>query len=134
MTDGLLEFGDVFEYEGEEYIFLVGKTDVVYVAKILGTELSIQLSKECSRRITRNVKIERPLYCFVVLTTEELKNRVAHFGKPEKNPQIIFNKLSISLNDQDLINLKREIENSRAAPFGLRESISNLQLRTRTSQ
>jgi len=131
MTDGLLEFGDIFEYEGNEYIFLASKTDITYAAKILGTELSIQLSKQCLKLVTRNVRIERPLYCFVILTTEELKDRAAHFGNPEINPQIFFNKQSISLNDKDLNNLKQEIEKSRATPLGLRTIISNLQIQRR---
>jgi hypothetical protein len=128
MSDGLLEFGNIFEYNGSEYIFLAGQPDVNYAAKILNTKVTKQLEHLRLRSASANRKLEKPVYCFVVLTTAEVKDRAAFWGRSQQEANMIFNKLNISLNNTDLKNLKKDIEDSRAAPIALKEMVSAIKI------
>lgn len=128
MGEVSLSFGDVFVYEGKEFIFLASNLDIIYVAKILLIEDSKKLDNFCCGEIRKNKNnISNYLLCYVLLTTEELKDRAAFFAKPElENYMSVFHKLSIVLTNIDLKRLKMEILNTRATPIGLKEIIGKI--------
>lgn len=128
MSDGLLEFGNIFEYNGSEYIFLAGQPDVIYAAKILNTGETKQLERLRLRSAGANRKLEKPIYCFVILTTKEVKDRAAFWGRSQQEVNMTFNKLNISLNNIDLKNLKKDIRDSRTAPIALKEMVSAVKI------
>lgn len=123
-------FGDVFEYGLKQYIYLGSTVDVVYAARILSTEESKKLNSFCETQIRKNnSSTDKWLYCYVVLTTDELKDRAAQFGRPEIDDfGTLFKKLSISLTDFDLRSLKRDIMGSRVVPLGLKGIISEVEI------
>ncbi len=131
MGKSSLIFGDIFEYDESEYIYLGATTELIYVAKILPHDLSKQLNNRCQSLISRNKQTEIGgfLYCYIMLTTDELKDRAAVYGKPEIDIlNLVFNKLPYFLNDKDLNVLKKDIINSRSVPKGLREIIEKTEI------
>lgn len=130
MGEEALTFGDIFEYSGKEYIFLAGTLEIVYVARILPIEDSKKLDNLCNSEIRKNkTNTSNFLLCYIILTTDELKDRAAFFAKPElDNYMSIFKKLSITLNIDDLKDLKKEILDTRATPIGLKEIIQKTEI------
>lgn len=133
MENNALSFGDIFEYDNKDYIFLAANSDINYVAKILSVEDSKRLNCFCNSQISKNIsKTDTWLYCFIVLTTEEIKDRAAQFAKPELDEyNCVFHKRPIVLNDNDLNNLKNEILNTRATPIALKEIIKTIEIVTK---
>jgi hypothetical protein len=131
MGEDSLTFGDVFEYDGNEYVYLGGSTEVIYAAKILPRDLTKELDSRCQRLISRNKSTPQNgiIFCYVILTTDELKDRAAFYGKPELNMFRLLSKNSkCFLNNEDLVKLKDDILNSRSVPVGLREIIQNTEV------
>lgn len=130
MSSGLLVFGDVFIYRDEEYIFLASTSDQIYAAKVLNIRLSSEIYESYKSMIRKNkeIKLRNLLYCFVVLTTQILKDRLAHLAKTEHKFEKAIEKSSMSLNKKDLLALKDEIVSSRGVPIILKELISTLDL------
>lgn len=130
MDEKTLFFGDVFEYDGKWYVFLGLTLDVIYVAKVLTEEDSSNLHKYCESQIRKNAQnTDKWLFCYVMLTTEELKDRVAQYGKPELDGfKKVFKKLAIMLSKKDLEKLKKDIVNSRVVPIGLREIVEKVEI------
>lgn len=130
MGEDSLCFGDIFKYNNQEYIFLASTLDVIYVAKILSTENSKKLNNYCTSQVQKNCpNTDTWLLCFIMLTTEELKDRAAQFGKPElEDYKEIFHKLSIYLNNRDLVNLKKEVLNTRTTPIALKEAVREIKV------
>jgi len=130
MESNILSFGDIFEYKDKDYVFLAANSDIIYVAKILSIEDSKRLNCFCNLQISKNIsKTDTWLYCFVLLTTEEIKDRAAQFAKPElEEYNCVFHKRPVVLNDNDLKNLKNEILNTRVTPIALKEIIKTLKL------
>lgn len=85
MSSSSLVFGDVFIYENNEYIFLVATPDQIYTAKILNLELSKEINKQYQVAIAKNknVMLRNILYCFVILSTQELKGRIASLANTD---------------------------------------------------
>lgn len=126
-----LVFGDVFMYEGNEYIFLASTSDQIYTAKILDLNLSRKINRSYNSAIRRNreIALRNLLYCFVVLTTQELKDRMASLTKTDMYRfEREMRKSRISLNKKDLTSLKEEIISSRGVPIILKELVSILNL------
>ena len=85
----IITFGDIFRYKEEEFVYLTQNGNVVYVAKILNEEKTNQIL-ELEKRRMRNTKIKNHvisnvLYRFVFLSTDEFKNRMAHFHDTDNN-------------------------------------------------
>lgn len=124
-----LVFGDIFVHEGLEYVFLAATSDQIYVAKILDINLSkrVKTLYEASIRKNKEVKLRNLLYCFVVLTTEEVKGRMASLSKTDGYRfEKEIRKVNLSLNEKDFSALKDEILSSRGTPIVLKELISQL--------
>lgn len=123
----IITFGDIFRYKEEEYVYLAQNGDTVYAAKILDKEKTDQVLKLDKRRM-RNEKVKsNVLYSFVVLSTNEFKNRMAHFSNTDKNNiEPSFDVIGL-LNKNDLKEVKGEIlyKNS-AVPIKLKELIKDI--------
>jgi len=122
-----LHFGDIFRYKDKEYVLLVKTEDIWYVAEILDLLLTKQLDNVCNKKIIHNCPItSKSLYCYVVLKTEEFKNRAAYYGQPGKDRLSPIEKLSFSLCIEDKKQIKKDIENSMAVPLGLKEGVKEI--------
>lgn len=131
MSIASLVFGDVFMHEDNEYIFLASTSDQIYTAKILNLELSNEISNSYKVAVRKNkqVALRNLLYCFVILSTEELKNRMASLARTDGHRfEKAIKKQNVSLNMKDLKSLKEEIVSSRGTPLILKELVSNLEL------
>lgn len=125
-----LLFGDVFRYNNKEYIFLAETEEIWYAAEVLNAKLTKQLDDLYQKQIRANRPInDKVLYCYVILKTEEFKNRAAHYGHPGKdNFSPAIDKLPISLCSEDKKQIKNEIESSDAVPLGLKELVKDISI------
>ncbi|HSX42322.1 MAG TPA: hypothetical protein VLE93_03145 [Candidatus Saccharimonadales bacterium] len=126
-----IKFGDVFKFNGKEYIFIAKIDDIIYAAEILDRENSQTILRLADRNSTRgNRLIDTLLYCFVELTTEQFTERVAHMKGAQRNEETVeFGDVNdcLSLADKQLI--KRELmDNSKFFAEELIETISRLPL------
>lgn len=124
-----LVFGDIFSYESREYIFLASTSDQIYTAKILDFDLSNQINNSFGAAIrkNKNIALRNLLYCFVILTTEELKNRMASLAQTDSGRfEKEIKKQKLFLNKKDLAALKDEIVTSIGTPLILKELVSDL--------
>lgn len=93
-------FGDVFRYGDKEYIFLAETEDVLYAARILNKEQTIMLRIGTTAAIRRNsLMLDNLTYSFVMLQTQELRERAAYFATTGKSmfDNLIFTPLNIGL-------------------------------------
>jgi len=123
----IITFGDIFRYREEEYVYLAQNGEVVYAAKILDEEKAEQILR-LDKLKTRNDKIKNNvLYSFVILSTDEFKDRMAHFYNTDKNNiEPSFDIVGL-LNKDDMKKVKEEIlyKNS-AVPIKLKELIKDI--------
>jgi len=128
----MLTFGDTFRYREKEFVYLAQTADILYTALILPAEESKQLDS-LQKRIKDGTKagqmLDNKLYCFVQLTTEEFKDRVAHLGNTQQDESTTTECTILSptgkLNDFDLKQIKKEID-SGLVPKQLRELIKDI--------
>lgn len=121
----MLKFGDVFLFEGVEYVFLAKLDGLVYAGQIL--------QPDKAQRILFNQgklgkKPDHILYCYVMLKTPEVKDKMAHFASAaDGNANLRFDNLNCSLSPEDLAAIKNEIV---TGPFPkiLQETISAINL------
>ncbi len=106
----VLKFGDVFLYDNQEYVFLgfSGEHKILYSAKILDEELTRQIIRQDQAMQSKPGFRNSPLCCFVVLTTAQFENRMAHFAKTE-NSQITVHGYVCRLSDNDAGAIKKEL-------------------------
>ena len=130
MTSLLIKFGDVFKYRDKDYVYLAKTDEVLYVAQILSQEHTKQLnhqSEKISKQPHRAQFMEKqPLYCFVILRTEDFRDRAAFLGRPEMDDDLVFDVYS-QLECEDLKKIKDEIirKDSPVSPK-LKELISDI--------
>jgi hypothetical protein len=131
MISSLL-FGDIFRYEQKEYIFLAKSERIIYAAEILNSEISEKINNLFQGRLAKgkdSVLETNILYCYVLLQTEEYRNRCASFAHSGKDDfGITFQKLSIVLSSVDLKFIKKEIMEKRAIPKELKLLIANIDI------
>lgn len=128
-------FGNIFNFNEKDYVFLAKTEDVIYAAEIFDNEKSI-LCKKALGKITKNSQQsyklrQQPLYCFIVLRTEEFKERVAHYGQSAQGdvPNFFENPIC-SLNSTDLTELHKELLNDDSAvPELLKELIKDIKIK-----
>ncbi|MDP3934862.1 MAG: hypothetical protein Q8Q46_01430 [Candidatus Giovannonibacteria bacterium] len=126
-----IKFGDVFKYKEKEYVYLVKTDEILYVAAILNKEDTSRVNTRYEN-LERNGKIDQykdhPLYCFVMLTTEEFKDRMANFYRPgHDESNLNFGGILCSLNVRDLKDIKSEILKG-PVPKELQELVKNINI------
>lgn len=126
-------FGDVFEYDGKVYVFLAKTKDVLYVAQVLERADSRNLNRLFQKHLERNDLLmeSKPLFCFVTLRTDELKDRIASLYQPARNDLdgVALGPLNISLSKEDLRELKKTIVRKTAPlPLDLKELVKDIQV------
>lgn len=108
----LITFGDVFRYREKNYVYLDRTEEIVYAALILPTEDTILLEEQYNRVSKQPHRLEQlknhPLYCYVILRTENFRDRAAYLGKPEMDNDLNLDVVS-KLNKEDLQEIKKEI-------------------------
>ena len=126
-----LIFGDIFRYNDVDYVYLAKTEDLTYAAKILNDDAAKQIDglynkKACRGQMTPVVE-GNILYCFVILQTKEVKDKMAHFQQTKQDStNLIGDKLPITLNKDDLKLIKAEIMTRSAIPNGLKEAVKDL--------
>ena len=123
----MINFGNIFKYQDDFYVYLVQTGDIIYAARIIDLEQTKALIKFRDRMAKNPTKMapDKPLYCFVVLCTDDFANQAAHYGKPEMSKDIVINPISM-LNQHDLKNLSQEIINDKAAAPLLKEVVGKI--------
>lgn len=131
MSPASLLFGDIFLYDDGEYVFLVATTDQIFAAKILDKDLTKEIEESYKNALSKNkeLALRLTLYCYVILTTEEVKDRMANFAKTDGySSDKVIRKLPFSLNENDKKDILEEILQSHAVPLGLKELMNEIQL------
>ena len=109
-----LKFGDIFKYFDNEYVFLVGTDEgIIYAAKILTIKDSEYVEGVCNRILggPKAYRVrDKILFCYVKLTSEGLKNRLAHFKQSARDEnRITVYDTGVSLNKEDKQKIKKEV-------------------------
>lgn len=131
----IVKFGDIFRYREEEYAYLAQNGEIIYAAKILDKEKTDQVLKLCDKQYKyapNNEKIKsNVLYSFVMLSTDEFKDRMAHFeGTDKNNIEPSFDIIG-SLNEKDLKAVKHEIlDRSSAVPLKLKDMVRDIDIKS----
>jgi len=77
-------FGDVVRFSGKDLVFLGLTPEIIYLAPMPNLELSQKVVGLAQKKLTNTAEMERSknneFYCFIELTTEEFKQRIAHYG------------------------------------------------------
>jgi len=130
-----MKFGEVIKYDSNEFVYLAQTTEVIHLGKIPNEELSkwaIDLKRKTFTQGSKNMKQkqEAAAWCFVELTTEELKNRAAYYINTGHsfNPEDFLDSICV-LNMKDRIALKEEIMKDGHASRELRELIKDLEIK-----
>jgi len=111
-----VDFGDVFRYNGKEYIFLKITSDTIYAAYILSRRSSAKILSLYKRKIANGVRDleSRTLFVFVTLDTKEFKKRIASFQTTGNDliKTTGIEPIGISVSDNDIKEIKALIKNS----------------------
>lgn len=112
MSNGLIKFGDVFEYKGKTYIFLCKTTESIYTAEILPNNETTRGLRAKYDRIKGDPHSQHLLdqvsYCFIILEDQEYKDLIAFLGKTDHNIPTLGSMI-YSLCKEDLIKLYSEV-------------------------
>jgi len=122
----LLKFGDVFRHNGEEYIFLKATENIIYAAKVLNDVFSRKVLSSYENEQSKGKKDleSKILFAFVVLSTDQLKERVAHFGKTGENDiSSMVEPLGFSISESDIKEIKELIKSSPCIPGELKDLV-----------
>lgn len=129
----MITFGEVLQFKGSEYVYLAATEEIIYLARILNssegdTINSLYLKKLSGGAMSKVRVADSPLYCFVILTTEEFKNRMAHLHKSgyDFGP---FSPMECMgrLNEKDLKEIKETII-SGPVPLELKDLVKGIKL------
>ena len=129
--DSIVNFGEVIEYEGKEYVYLAATHELIYLARILDHDQTKALLQRSDIAFTSGgipkttVQTQNVLYSYVILTTREVEERAAHLARTDYpfNSSFVFNKIC-PLNKNDHEELRKEIlQEGSAAPLGLKSLI-----------
>lgn len=86
MDNTLVKFGDVFRHREREYVFLAETDDAVYAARILNereTQRFETLADQLTARAANPTRIGSSAFSYVILNTEEFRDRAAHLASTE---------------------------------------------------
>jgi hypothetical protein len=127
----MVKFGDVFRYGEKEYVYLAKTDDIIYAAQILDSEKSAMvLDMRLRLAATGQEKLKDTIvFCFVQLSTEKFKDRLAHFKDVAANVDIdcTFDVIR-TLDLDDLKDIKTEITDSSFIPRELKELVEGIEL------
>jgi hypothetical protein len=126
-------FGDVISYKGEEYVFLAVTDDSIFLAKILSiqdTAIVTNIDKRISDNGSPHTSYSLSV-CFVVLKTQEFRDRAVFYGRTEYPFDMFTNKLTSGLNLEDLKVIKKEILESKATAQILKDKMEEIELEDR---
>jgi len=125
-----LIFGDIFAFNGQEYIFLARTENITYAAEILDIERSNKLETFVNSQIYKGKDIVKgPIYCYVKLMTKDFKDRCAHLHNSGKNNNgLYFEKLNIQIETSDLKNILTEILESKFVAIELKDLVRGISL------
>jgi len=125
----ILAFGDPIIYDGKEYIYLAKEENLIHLAEVLNRDQTNQLKRGRDDSVRRPGASENTLYSFVVLTTEELKERAAWLGHPARSApeDLFFDQMPFSLIEGDKEAIKKEIlDPNSGASIGLQKIVKGL--------
>ena len=111
-----MKFGDIFKYKEKDYVYLAHTQETLYSALILDDQMSEKLRKMVEVAGFKKSSpafselINRPAYCFVELSTSEVKARLAHLGKADLLGGDCTVLLSGQLNKEDMRQIIKEIK------------------------
>lgn len=128
-----MNFGEVVKFKDWEYVYLMETTDIIYLAKILDIGRSKLLIGQRDKVFTQGSKrmaYKQALlnWAFVELSTAEYKERIAHYGFPDFDPEDILNPITL-LDLEDRKKLQTEIKNDPNAAKQLRDYVSKIKIR-----
>ena len=119
----MVNFGTIFRYNEEYYVYLIETDSILFAARIINKDITKQLIKRVNNpAVKANGK---PMYCFVVLSTNGFKEQAAHYGQPELSKNI-YQDVVGELNEEDFNELKEEIKKDSASPIILRETFKKM--------
>lgn len=127
-------FGDSFQYEDKEYIFLAETEDILYAVRILNKEQTTVLTKGTDAAIRRNsLMLDSLIYSFVILQIRELKERAAYFATTGRDrfDDSVFIPLNIKLSKVDLKEIKNEITKKKCVSLKLKELVKDIDVQKR---
>jgi len=109
-----MTFGDVFQYENKEYVYLGAKGENLHAALILDENITKQFVRLEENRIKRSANgllKESTAFCYVILETSDLKGRACHFSntQSDSNKYANISSMNIKLIASDLKRIKDEI-------------------------
>ncbi len=124
----LLSFGDVFNYKEKDYVYLARTADIFYTARILNKSDTHEV-KTMADRAAKKGNIQNALYCFVMLDTEEFRDRMAHLHNPDRNDVNAFMEKYCTLESKDLLALKKEIlDENTLVPRQLKDLVRDIEI------
>ncbi len=126
-TSLLYVFGDVFSYNEKDYIFLAIADDILYAALILTKTETDRVTRLYDKKLAANKVKSHPVFCFVMLETQEFKDRCASLGKPEMDIIIALTKQNVLIDSKDLKQIKEEIMRGNV-PLKLKELVKDIEL------
>ncbi len=103
-------FGDVFLYQGGDYVFFAEDIEngIVYAGRVLDNEMTGNLIRVEKIKNRQGVDLHNsPIFSYVILGTKEFEKRAANCGSSELNSS---GKFKDCLNVEDIENMKQEIE------------------------
>lgn len=126
-----MAFGDIFEYKGEQFIYLIETEDITFAARILDGELSkwaIQGRASAERRNTYT--INNLTYSFVVLKTPQVEGRVALLLGSDTNVPwgAQYTPLNMTLVKEDLKRIKEEIMEEKCVSERLKKELARIEV------
>lgn len=132
----MITFGTVIRHKEAEFVCLAATADIIYLAKILKRDDGNKIyNLYCVREKTGKTsdpKISNSaLYCFVMLSTAEFKDRMAHLAKPpldhDFESQFTFDVIR-QLDNHDLKEIKDTIMTSGHVPMELKDLIKDVEI------
>ena len=124
----LLSFGDVFRYKENEYVYLARTDDIFYTAKILNKTDTHEVKKIADSR-AHKLPVKSPVYCFVMLDTQEFTERMAHLFNTDKNDVNVYIDKYCTLCSKDLQAIKKEIlDDETMVPRQLKELVKDIEI------
>lgn len=121
----MIKFGSIFRYNENYYVYLGQTEDIIYAARILDREYTQELlrlnTKSENRHIRRPVD-DSTIFCFVILSTDKFCGQAALLHNSQHDTDV-HPELVAELNNEDIENLKKEIEGQSAIPSSLKEIV-----------